>query len=74
MRHPLLIQLRAFTTICLGIYIAGALCKFNGNYTDDKNWHALTGFFFFTTVDMMFLALTPVELVFPLERDVFLKE
>jgi ATP-binding cassette, subfamily G (WHITE), eye pigment precursor transporter len=70
----MLIRSRIFQTIVLAIYIGGLYCKFSGNYKDTITWHALTGFFFFLSINSVFMALTPVALTFPQERNVFIKE
>ena len=38
------------------------------------NWRALTGFLFFIGITNLMSALSPIVLVFPTERAVFLKE
>lgn len=73
-RNPMLIKLRVIQTIFMGIYAGGLYCKFSGDYTNTVNWQALIGYFFFLSINMMMLALAPVQLVFPSERGVFLKE
>lgn len=70
----MLIKLRFIQTIFIGIYAGGLYCKFSGDYTNTINWYALTGFFFFLSINAMMMSLAPVELVFPSERNVFLKE
>ena len=71
----MLIKLRVFQTIFMSVYIGGLYYRFSGNYLEDvNNWKSLTGFLFFITVNLLFNSLVPVELVFPLERVVFLKE
>lgn len=69
-----MIKARLFQTLFLTIYVGGLFCKFKPDYTETINWQALTGFFYFLTVNSVFIALTPVALVFPLQRNVFLKE
>lgn len=70
----MLIKLRFFQTVFIGIYAGGLYYQFTGEYKSDTNWRALTGFFFFLTINLLMLALAPVELVFPVERNVFVKE
>jgi len=70
----MLLQSRIFATVFLAIYTSGVFFRFDGNYTERLNWRALTGFFFFMSISTMMNALNPVELVFPSERGVFLKE
>jgi ATP-binding cassette, subfamily G (WHITE), eye pigment precursor transporter len=74
LRNPLLIKMRVVQTIFVAVYGGGLYCKFSGEYTSQINWYALIGFFFFLTINMMMMALAPVGLVFPSERNVFLKE
>lgn len=69
-----MIKSRFFQTIVLALYIGGLFCKFGPNYTDPIAFHALTGFFCFLSVNSVFIALTPIALLFPQERTVFLKE
>lgn len=64
----MLIKLRFFQTIFLAIYVGGLYCKFSGDHTDNISWYAYTGFFFFLSINMLFMSLVPVELVFPAER------
>jgi ABC-type multidrug transport system permease subunit len=73
-RNPMLLQSKIVSTIFLSIYTAGLYCKFTGDYVDTLNWQSLTGYMFFITISTMMGALAPVELVFPTERPVFLKE
>ena len=70
----MLIWGRFIQIIFLSLFIGGLYYQFDGSYTDDLNWRALTGFFFFNAVNTMMFGLVPVELVFPIERGVFLKE
>ena len=72
-RNPMVLRLRLVTTIFMAIYGSGLYFQFTGEYTSRNNWRALTGFFFFMTVSTMMNALNPVQLVFPLQRAVFLK-
>jgi ABC-type multidrug transport system permease subunit len=69
-----MIKSRLFQTIVLSIYVGGLFCKFQSDYTNSINWHALTGFFFFLSINSVFISLTPVTLLFPQERNIFLKE
>lgn len=70
----MLIKLRFIQTVFMGIYAGGLYCKFTGDYTNKDNWAALIGFFFFMSINMLMMSLAPVQLVFPTERNVFLKE
>jgi hypothetical protein len=73
LRNPLLIKMRVVQTIFVAVYGGGLYCKFSGEYTSQINWYALIGFFFFLTINMMMMALSPVTLSFPSERSVFIK-
>jgi hypothetical protein len=73
-RNPMLIRLRLIQTIFVSIYAGGLFCKFTGEYTSQLNWLAVRGFFFFYSISTMMMSLAPVELIFPSERSVFLKE
>ena len=73
-RNPMLIKLRLVQTIFMGVYTGGVYARFSGDYTEQNNWRAVSGFLFFLSINLLFLALVPVELVFPIERVVFLKE
>lgn len=69
-----MIKSRLFQVIILTIYVSGLFCKFEEDFTNNTNWRAVTGFFFFFTINSVFIALTPITLIFPTERNVFLKE
>lgn len=73
-RNPLLIKLRFIQTVFIGVYTGGLYYNIDGDYLDESNWRALTGFLFFLSISMLMLALAPVSLAFPIERSVFLKE
>lgn len=70
----MLIKLRFIQTIFMGIFTGGLYCRFSGNYIEAKSWQAYTGYFFFLSINLMMMSLVPVELIFPTERPVFLKE
>ena len=70
----MMIKSRLFQTIVLTIFVGGLYCKFGPDYTNNNNWQALTGFFLFMSINSIFIALTPVTLIFPQERTVVLKE
>lgn len=75
MRNPMLFKSRVFQSIFLAIYTGGLY--FNAgrkDYTDQINWAAIVGYFFFLAISSMMSSLSPVTLVFPAERQVFLKE
>lgn len=73
-RNPMLIKLRIIQTIFISLFTAGVYYRFTGEYIDNTNWKAVTGFYFFISIGLLMSSLTPVELVFPTERNVFLKE
>jgi hypothetical protein len=73
-RNPLMIKSRLFQTIVLAMYMGGLFCKFGPDYTDPITFHALSGFFCFLSINCVFIALTPIALLFPQDRTVFLKE
>ena len=73
-RNPMLIKLRFIQTVFISIYAGGLYAQFTGDYKEKLNWQALTGFFFFTTINVLMFGLAPVQLIFPSERDIFLKE
>jgi hypothetical protein len=76
LRNPLLIKSRFFQTIFLAVYSSGVFFNItsDGNYTDDKVWSGIVGFFFFTSIASLMTTLNPMSIVFPIERAVFLKE
>lgn len=74
LRNPLLIKSRFFQTVFLSIYVGGIYCRFGADYTNNITWQAVVGFLFFLTISSVFMAFTPVTLVFPQQRLVVLKE
>ena len=73
-RNPLLTVIRLAQTVFVGLYGRGVFARFSGDYLDQNNWRAVTGFLFFFSINMLVSAMIPVELVFPRERVVFVKE
>ena len=73
-RNPLLFKARLIQYLFLGIYLGG-LCFDNGDksYLDNLPWRTVTGLYFQLCINAMMSFLTPIALVFPLEREVFLK-
>jgi hypothetical protein len=69
-----MIKSRFFQVLILTIYVSGLLSKFSSDYKNPINWSKITGFFFFFSINSVFIALTPITLIFPTERLVFLKE
>jgi ABC-type multidrug transport system permease subunit len=73
-RNPMLFKSCLFANIFLAIFTSGVYYQFTGEHTSRLNWRALTGCLFFLSFSTMLTALNPVQLVFPSERGVFLKE
>jgi len=73
LRNPLLIKTRFLQSVFISIFSGGLFCKFSGDDMDMLNWRKLTGFLFFYSISMMMIALSPVALIFPTERNVYLK-
>jgi ABC-type multidrug transport system permease subunit len=74
-RNPMIFKSRVFQSIFLAVYIGGLY--FNAgkqDYTDTIAWQTIVGYFFFQAIGNMMASLTPVSLIFPQEREVFLKE
>ena len=65
---------RFFQSIFISVFTSGVYYRFSGEYEEEQNWRALTGFLFFFSIGNIMMEVTPVSLVFPLERVVFLKE
>lgn len=75
LRNPLLAKARIFQIIFMAIFTGGLYFNVgNKDYTEPISWSTVTGYFFFIGVDLVTQAMTPVALVFPSERVVFLKE
>ena len=71
----MLLKIRLITTVFMALYASGCYYRFNGDFTKGTyNWFAITGFMFFFAISTMMDALNPIIMVFPSERDVFLKE
>ena len=74
-RNPLLVKSRIIQSLFLGIYVGGLFFDLGTkNYKEIMIWYSITGFLFFLNITMLMQALSPIALVFPLERSVFLKE
>jgi hypothetical protein len=67
-RNPLMVKSRFFQTTILYIYIGGLFYHISGNYTNPTDWHAITGFLFFISLNTFMISLVPITLVFPTER------
>jgi hypothetical protein len=75
LRNPVILKGKIFQTIFLAIYTGGVYFGAGRkNYEDVINWQTMVGYFFFLAISCMMSTLSPISLVFPLERDVFLKE
>lgn len=70
----MMLKSRLFQAVFLGIYTGGLY--FNAgkkDYTDPIGWSTMVGYFFFIAISFMMGSLSPVTLVFPTEKEVFLK-
>jgi ABC-type multidrug transport system permease subunit len=74
LRNPMLIKSRIFQIIVQALYIGGLYCNIGDNYEDTITWHALTGFCFYFSFNIIFVPLVPAALTFPQDRNVFFKE
>jgi len=73
-RNPLLVRARIIQIAFMAIFTGGLYFSAGrSDYTDKLQWNTIAGYMFFTVVDIFFQAMTPVALVFPSERVVFLK-
>jgi len=73
-RNPLLIKARFCSTTLLIIFAAILFYRLTDDYTNSSNWRSLSGYTYVAPIGFLIMAMTPVALVFPSERDVFLKE
>lgn len=74
-RNPMMIKSRLIQSTIMGVYIGGLYFGIGHTaYTNFTDAYALIGFLFFISIASMMVTLTPVALVFPTERAVFLKE
>lgn len=73
-RNPLLVKARFFQTIFMAIYAGGLFFGVAQNYLSISGWSGLLGFSFFLGANSLMLSMGPVAIVFPQERNVFLKE
>ena len=75
LRNPMILKARVVQMIFIAVLLGGLYWKIGTrDYTNLTYWNAITGCFFFATMDIFFQSTMPVALVFPLERLVFLKE
>ena len=64
-----------FQAIFLGLYVGGLYFDLgNKDYTVTSNWYSIAGFFFFINISFLMAFLSPVALIFPKERQIFLKQ
>ena len=70
----MLLPSRILIVIILSLQTAGLYARFTGEYLSLDNWHALTGFLFFSSASTVISDLSPLGLTFPTERKVLLKE
>lgn len=78
-RNPMIVRARIVMTIILGLYVGGVYWKIGHDYIDQSgtrtpDFMTLTGFLFFVSMSSFMTALSPVSIIFPKERVVFLKE
>ena len=78
----MVVKSRILSSIILGLFIGGVFWKISRNYVDTSgntnirtvDFMTLTGLLFFLSMAGFMSSLSPVSLVFPKERVVFLKE
>lgn len=73
-RNPLLVKARFFQTIFMAVYAGGLFFGVGRNFLSQAGWLGLMGFSFFLGANSLMIAMGPVAIVFPAERNVFLKE
>lgn len=74
-KNPAFFVTRFIQTVFIVIFAGGLCCNIGKrDLTDQINWHAITGFFFFLSINGLNNSLNPTSMIFPLERNVFLKE
>lgn len=82
LRNPVVFRTRLFISIVLGLLIGGVYFNLSDNYIileqGEKiagiDFYSLAGLLFFMSMTGFMSSLTPVTIVFPKERAVFLKE
>jgi ATP-binding cassette subfamily G (WHITE) protein 2 len=71
----MILKSKIFQSIFLALYTGGLYFNSgNGDYTNNITWSTMSGYFFFLSIACVMGSLSPVALVFPSEREVFLKE
>lgn len=80
--NPLVFRARIMQSIILGLLIGGVYWKIGhdyyyldsqGNIVPNVDYFTLTGLLFFFSISGLMSSLSPVSIVFPKERVVFLK-
>ena len=68
-------KLTILQAILITIFLGGLYYKFEDGYlTNDLQWRKTQGFFMIVSIMMGMIGLMPIALIFPSEREVFLKE
>jgi ABC-type multidrug transport system permease subunit len=80
-RNPMVVRARIAMSIILGLFVGGVFWKISQNYSDPEHpnvrtpdFMTISGLLFFMCVSGFMGSLSPVSIVFPKERVVFLKE
>jgi hypothetical protein len=81
-RNPMVVKSRILSSIIMGLFVGGVFWKIGHNYVDTSgnpnirtiDFMTMTGLMFFITMMGFMSSLSPVSIVFPKERVVFLKE
>lgn len=81
-RNPMVVKARFIQSIILGLFVGGVYWRISRNYVSQNgnpnvrtvDFITLVGFFFFMCMTGFMSSLSPVSIVFPKERVVFLKE
>ena len=80
-RNPMVVKSRLFSSIVMGLFVGGVFWQMGHDYISPINpnvrtvdFMTLTGFLFFSCMTGFMSSLSPVAIVFPKERVVFLKE
>ena len=80
LRNPMVVKTRVIQSIILSLLVGGAYFNLDQNYDPvdqfygNENFSTMIGLMFFLNMFSFMSALSPVTLVFPRERQVFLKE
>jgi hypothetical protein len=66
-RNPMIMKARIGQAIFLSLLIGGIWWKIGqSDYTNLTYWNAITGCFFFASIDIFFQSTMPIAIVFPL--------